>query len=151
MAINNTKGTYALILECHQEKAIRIGKRGELTLKPGFYVYLGSAFGSGGLTSRLKHHKGISQKPHWHIDYLRKHCKLVAIWFTCDTTKREHDWAQLFMNTAGTSIPLTGFGSSDCQCKSHLVYLQQQPNHNHFCKAINKQHLEHDSILNETM
>ncbi len=49
----NKPGTYALVLACQKTGRVRIGRLGVLALQPGFYVYVGSAFGSGGLAARL--------------------------------------------------------------------------------------------------
>jgi Uri superfamily endonuclease len=39
-------GTYALIFSAYRKSQLKIGKLGTLQLKPGFYVYIGSAFGA---------------------------------------------------------------------------------------------------------
>ena len=70
-------GTYALVLRSRKLASLRIGRLGTLKLQPGFYVYIGSAFGTGGLQARIKHHQRIAAHPHWHIDYLREVCDLV--------------------------------------------------------------------------
>ena len=44
-------GTYALILLCASNARIQIGRLGKMHLQTGYYVYLGSAFGPGGLNS----------------------------------------------------------------------------------------------------
>ena len=40
-------------------------------IRKGYYVYVGSAMGSGGVAARLKHHSKISKKLHWHLEYLQ--------------------------------------------------------------------------------
>ena len=42
------KGTYALVLSCTTEQRIAIGRLGVLDVRPGCYVYVGSALGPGG-------------------------------------------------------------------------------------------------------
>ncbi len=65
-------GTYVLILHAGSPAArVAIGRFGVLAVQPGYYVYVGSAFGPGGLKARLAHHAGPAKSPHWHIDYLR--------------------------------------------------------------------------------
>ena len=68
--MRNLPGTYALILVSSSDRWIEIGKLGKFLIQPGYYVYAGSAFGPGGLKARIAHHMRISQRPHWHIDYL---------------------------------------------------------------------------------
>jgi len=59
------KGTYVLILSLDKVTQIEIGKLGTFLFKSGFYTYVGSAFGNGGLRNRLAHHLNISKKlPH---------------------------------------------------------------------------------------
>jgi Uri superfamily endonuclease len=51
------QGTYALVFTAKRKKRLIIGKLGTLTLQPGYYVYVGSAFGPGGLKARIGHHR----------------------------------------------------------------------------------------------
>ena len=113
-------GTYALLLPSKITSLVRIGKLGTLPVDPGFYVYIGSAFGPGGLRSRVANHRKVSTRPHWHIDYLRPETSLQSAWYTCDVTKREHLWAAVMGAIPGAQIPLEGFGASDCNCPTHL-------------------------------
>jgi Domain of unknown function DUF123 len=64
-------GTYALVLRCSTTRTVRIGRIGTIRLMPGWYVYIGSAFGPGGLRARIGHHTARAARPHWHIDHLR--------------------------------------------------------------------------------
>lgn len=49
-------GAYALILSSRKAASVKIGKLGTLQLQRGFYVYIGSSHGPGGLFARLAHH-----------------------------------------------------------------------------------------------
>ena len=120
-------GTYALVMRCSSEQQVEVGKLGSLHARPGFYVYVGSAFGPGGLKARITHHMKISEKPHWHMDYLRPAVDLTEIWFTYDPRHREHQWAGVLANFRHTTIPLPGFGASDCRCNSHLYLIRSKP------------------------
>jgi Uri superfamily endonuclease len=100
---------------------------GVLELQRGFYVYVGTAFGPGGLASRIQHHRQVAARPHWHIDYLRAVCDLVEVWFTTDSAHREHSWAKTVARRAGACMPLSGFGSSDCECETHLFHFDSVP------------------------
>jgi len=53
-------GTYAFLLASQKTGRLDIGKLGPLVLKPGVYVYVGSAFGPGGLAARIGHHTQIA-------------------------------------------------------------------------------------------
>jgi len=78
------KGTYALILSCLAEQTVQIGKLGPLSLHPGWYVYVGSAFGPGGLAARLARHRAVEKRLRWHIDYIRAATQLEEVWYTND-------------------------------------------------------------------
>ena len=129
-------GTYVLVLKSSITKSVTIGKLGTLSLKPGFYVYIGSAFGPGGLKARINHHIDHSSRPHWHLDYLIPSLKLCEIWYTCDQIRREHQWAEVHAQTRGVLMPLLGFGSSDCRCLSHLFYYKSKPSGKQFRRKI---------------
>ena len=61
-------GTYILILQTQTERMIPVGRLGVMAVRPGWYVYVGSAFGPGGVKGRVGHHARPQTKPHWHID-----------------------------------------------------------------------------------
>ena len=143
-------GSYALILQSDHHASIQIGRHGDMTLQPGFYVYAGSAFGPGGLQSRLAHHRRISIRPYWHIDYLRKQCELAEAWYTCDRQRREHDWAHCLLELPNARIPLAGFGSSDCQCPTHLLYFSSRPDVSVFRQRLLYNCPTHDEIFCQT-
>ncbi|MGK7956135.1 MAG: DUF123 domain-containing protein, partial [Crocosphaera sp.] len=103
---------------------VTIGKLGTYPIKPGYYCYVGSAFGRGGLKSRINRHLQIKKRFHWHLDYLRPHLTLVAIYYSTDTVKRECEWAKSLLKNEKISIPIKKFGSSDCDCPAHLFYSQ---------------------------
>jgi Uri superfamily endonuclease len=120
-------GTYALILFSPTKKTIEVGRLGPLPLQRGFYVYLGSARGPGGVRARLAHHQKVSRRPHWHIDYLRAATELRGIWCSYEQAGTEHQWAEAVKGLPGAQIPLAGFGSSDCDCESHLYFFETRP------------------------
>ncbi len=120
-------GTYVLVLEVREAVRIRAGRLGELEITPGWYVYIGSAFGPGGVAARCSHHRRISERPHWHIDYLRAVSELREIWFSCDSGRREHTWSDLIGQGKGATQPFSGFGASDCGCRSHLFRFPKTP------------------------
>jgi len=125
-------GTYALVFTAKRKKRLVIGKLGAFNLQPGCYVYVGSAFGPGGLKARIGHHRKSSSRRHWHIDYLTSALDLKEIWYTCDPIHREHQWATIIANTRGGSAPLAGFGSSDCRCNTHLFFFKSKPGSKNF-------------------
>lgn len=123
-AFPTARGTYALILRAIRRRRLRIGRLGHLQIEPGWCVYVGSAFGSGGLRARLGHHRRKSTKPHWHIDYLKAALQCHSIWFTIDPEKRESDWTAALRALPGYSVSMPGFGTGDSQSDgSHLFFI----------------------------
>lgn len=118
-------GTYILVLRCSSSRAVRIGRLGRLQLRPGYFLYIGSAFGPGGLRARIEHHSRRAVRPHWHVDYLRRYTRLEAVWY-CGQ-HREHELAETVGALPGAEIALPGFGSSDCRCRTHLFWFPEGP------------------------
>lgn len=125
-------GAYALILFCSRGGLVQVGKLGQLQLRRGFYVYVGSALGPGGVRARVAHHQRLSPRPHWHIDYLRPHTRLEEVWYCHHRVCREHQWARAINALRASCIPIAGFGSSDCKCKTHLFFFTMRPSFNEF-------------------
>lgn len=119
------KGSYIIALYLKTSKNIQIGKLGTFHFQKGYHAYVGSALGPGGLSARLNHHLKITNKPHWHIDYLRKETIIKEIWVSEQEDRLEHIWAEKLKGQKNASIPVPGFGSSDCRCATHLVYFQK--------------------------
>jgi Uri superfamily endonuclease len=87
------KGAYILIVALAQMKRMEIGRLGKFDVIPGFYAYVGSAWGPGGLRARIAHHLESSAAPHWHIDYLLRFATPVEAWFAISDRRLEQDWA----------------------------------------------------------
>jgi Uri superfamily endonuclease len=129
MDLPEAKGTYVLIAQVLQMKRLDIGSLGRFDIIPGFYAYVGSAFGSGGLRGRIHHHLESTAEPHWHIDYLLRVASPIEVWFTTADRKLEHHWAELMENARGFRVPIPRFGSSDYHRSraSHLFYSKRRP------------------------
>jgi Uri superfamily endonuclease len=108
-------------------QTITVGRLGVMLTQPGYYVYVGSALGPGGLAGRLHHHLSPVRKPHWHIDYLRRVTAIVAVWYSVGSTRYEHVWASVLAQMAGATVLLHGFGASDCACTAHLFHFAAAP------------------------
>jgi Uri superfamily endonuclease len=114
-------GAYALHFDLKTALAVPVARLGHPTLTPGTYVYAGSARGAGGIRARVARHLKPDKRPHWHVDYLSAVavCTGVRVYpggHECDLV------ADLL--AAGATVPVPGFGSSDCRvCGSHLVRL----------------------------
>ena len=132
-------GSYVLILYLSGEKLISAGKLGEFKFPLGYYAYVGSALGMGGLRARLRHHLHITNNPNWHIDYLRKHATIKEIWICKSKVRYEHAWASMFQNSEGATVAMPHFGSSDCRCRSHLFVFNSRPLLNQFQNLVHRE------------
>lgn len=131
-------GTYVVILRSDIEQRLRIGRAGPMDTLAGYYLYVGSARGPGGLRARAGRHLSGHGKPRWHIDYLRAQTTAIDVWFDTDSDTTEHDWAGVLATLSDTSQPLQGFGASDCNCSSHLYFMPEQPRIENFRKALQR-------------
>lgn len=114
-------GTYALLLHNHTTARVLIGRWREIDIKPGSYIYIGSAFGPGGVQARVSRHCRTDKPKHWHIDTLRDYMTPAGVWVSYVTERLEHQWAQMLLDM-DEIIPIPGFGCSDCKCYSHLFH-----------------------------
>lgn len=124
--VSNHTGTYVLILECVKARQITVGRRGPSSIFPGYYLYVGSAFGPGGLEARIRRHARREKRLRWHIDYLRAHSKVAAVWFSTADRRLEHCWAAALSRMPGL-VPVPRFGASDCGCPTHLFHSEDPP------------------------
>ncbi|MES9971234.1 MAG: GIY-YIG nuclease family protein [Candidatus Thiodiazotropha sp.] len=128
-------GTYALLLQTTKSKLVNVGRWGSINVEPGFYIYIGSAFGPGGVRARVARHCRAGKAKHWHIDYLRETATIESVWYSHSQTRLEHRWAGALANWS-RSEPVEGFGCSDCNCVAHLFYFKQALTRAGFAKAV---------------
>lgn len=117
------RGSYMLILRLDEGRNITVGRLGNRWFSPGFYIYVGSA--KKGLSRRIERHRRRRKKIFWHIDHLRDRCRLRAALPILSNDDLECDIARSLEDVAERAI--SGFGSSDCQCPSHLFYMESDP------------------------
>ena len=116
------KGCYCLIIRLNEDCKLKIGKRlGEIEFKKGYYVYVGSAMNS--LESRINRHLSTDKKLHWHVDYLLKKAEITDVIYNESTKKVECELSQYI---AAQSEGVENFGSSDCNCESHLYHFKNR-------------------------
>jgi Uri superfamily endonuclease len=119
-----TPGVYQLWLELSALVRLTVGKLGTFDFPAGVYVYTGSALG--GLEQRLARHQRRRKKMHWHIDYLLRHARIVRVTTQATRRRMECSWNARTLRLAGAQVVAARFGSSDCDCPTHLVYLGQR-------------------------
>lgn len=126
--IGGVKGSYVLLLRLNAEAEISVGRLGCFRFAAGLYAYCGS--GLAGVDARVARHRRRDKKAHWHIDYLLRWVDLVGVWVFRSEEHLECRLASALTNLKDASVPVPGFGSSDCRCPSHLVALPRRlPEH----------------------
>ena len=120
-------GTYGLLLHLPDAQQVVVGRLGSWRLAAGYYLYVGSALGPGGLAARLKRHLRADKRPFWHIDYLRQVGVVTAVCWLQSPERYEHEWAAAAQQLPGAAIPVPRFGASDCRCAAHLFHFEQLP------------------------
>jgi len=122
------RGVYTLVIFLQAKTSLRINGRKCSILQRGYYAYTGSALGKGAtsIRKRVERHLKKRKNKHWHIDYLlaNSKAKVEAVIAAQTSIKQECRVNRLIQATKGITIPIVGFGASDCRhgCRSHLLY-----------------------------
>ncbi len=127
------RGSYILIIELMEDQDIRVGRLGDIRFLGGYYAYVGSAMNS--LEGRIDRHKRKEKKGFWHIDYLLQHARIIGVVTIESDRKIECEIAE---KLSGIFSSVKGFGSSDCNCKSHLFYSRSPEDLKSTCTAQNR-------------
>lgn len=131
VGIAREPGTYCLILCADKPQPIQVGRWGMLDVRPGYYLYVGSAFGAGGVNARVSRHFRETQARHWHVDYLREVAAPIEVWCGYGSRDLEHRLAEILGGMHGV-LSMPGFGCSDCKCESHLFMSLRRPDFERF-------------------
>ena len=98
-----------------RRETIVVGSLGPITFVRGWYAYVGSA--RRGRDARVARHRRAAKPLRWHADYLFSRHPAGRAWLV-DTRVSE---CELAARLGGRVVPR--FGSSDCRCGGHLVWL----------------------------
>ena len=111
-------GIYIIKIGLSRRQKIKIGALGKLDFEKGKYYYVGTAQNS--LEKRIQRHLSKNKKLFWHLDYLldNKYAEIEKIF----VINREKEYECFVFNEFfdGRSA-VKNFGSSDCNCYSHLL------------------------------
>jgi Uri superfamily endonuclease len=132
-------GTYVLALFVGAPRSILVGRLGEFAFPVGWYLYVGSAFGPGGLRARLERHLlrlADGKRPHWHVDHLREGSIWGGAWVRSSEQRLECEWATAMRRLPDAQIVAPRFGASDCHCPAHLVRVSSLPNNRWFAAVL---------------
>jgi Uri superfamily endonuclease len=117
------KGLYILLIELEPGK-YRVGRFFEGVLPGGLYIYIGSAWGRGGLAARVSRHLKKNKRKHWHIDWITsdERTRILKVYFLPRLKGEERLYRAL--EPIGECI-VPGFGSSDTRgSKCHFLKLK---------------------------
>jgi Uri superfamily endonuclease len=135
-ALPRVSGTYLLQIYLERESMLSIGRLGLFTFPSGWYLYVGSARGPGGLKARLGRHHRRQKRLHWHIDYLLEHAQLRTSNWVQSLQRLECTWSRALDERLDLIVVAPGFGASDCQCVTHLFYSQHRVTYSELCSAL---------------
>jgi Uri superfamily endonuclease len=111
------RGTYVLLAHVPYPLGLSIGGLGNINFGAGYYAYVGSALG--GVEKRIERHLKPEKKLRWHID----HFLLRALAVDLVVAEGEERTECAVAKELAKHLPsIKGFGSSDCDCESHLFY-----------------------------
>ena len=107
--------TYQLLIEVAVPVRVVVGCFGVFDFPAGLYCYTGSARRN--FEARIERHLSAKKRLRWHIDYLLTAPGVRIL----DVKRRDADECLVNQATEG-SVPVPGFGASDCRsgCGSHL-------------------------------
>ena len=145
-------GVYVMVMHLDHDLDLEIGSKGMMHFKKGYYMYVGSA--KANLTKRIERHKRKRKKMHWHLDYFRGHCEMIAAvpirtsGLPLESWSLTHEPYPSMSSMPDPDIEVSvecaladavgaiaewevpKFGSSDCDCTSHLFGMMENPIHN---------------------
>jgi Uri superfamily endonuclease len=119
------KCSYSIIIRLNKDKEIKVGSLKMIHLVEGFYVYNGSAYGSGGLVSRIKHHLKKRKKLHWHIDYVTSshNCNVLQVVACKERNLEKRISLAMLADKNFSEIPKFG-ATDDAIVKSHFFLIK---------------------------
>ncbi|WP_137743132.1 GIY-YIG nuclease family protein [Robertmurraya siralis] len=118
--INPSHTLYSIHLHISDEIKVEVGKLGSILFKKGEYIYVGSA--KRNIIARINRHIKEEKVQKWHFDYLRPHGIITKI-ITYETSIGECQLAEKLRKESGGCWPVKKFGSTDCKCPSHLIFV----------------------------
>jgi sugar fermentation stimulation protein A len=102
---------------------IQAGKLKQTEFEPGIYLYIGSA--RNGLLGRIARHLRSKTKIFWHIDYFLQKARIEEIWVRNGYFDECQILSEVKNSIKNSCFPSKKFGSTDCRCPSHLIYLPE--------------------------
>lgn len=111
---------YAVFFFMEEDRTLAIGKLGTYHFLKGRYIYIGSA--KKNILARVNRHLKVDKVFRWHFDYLRPYGTITEV-KSFDDKVGECELAECLKSRYLATYPMKKFGSSDCSCYSHLLFL----------------------------
>lgn len=115
------KGIYILLIWVTKNISLSVGALGDVNFQKAFYAYVGSA--QNNLEKRVERHLRRVKQKFWHIDYLLGNRQAEVVRVFCKSAGRFEE-CRIAERLGEVAVPIRGFGSSDCACKSHLFKIE---------------------------
>jgi sugar fermentation stimulation protein A len=116
-------GSYIVMIHIPHDLMVAVGSLGEVQFSAGYYLYVGTA--KRALTKRMERHVRKHTVSHWHIDYLKGYADRCTAIPIRSSAPLEHALAEAVGKIADGCV--ASFGSSDCDCPSHLFRFAENP------------------------
>jgi len=117
------RGSFIVVLHLARAQRLEIDVLGTISLRKGFYCYVGSA--TGNLTKSIAHHQHKRKRPVSPIDHLRDQATVTAVLPVRASADLACSIAEALRAVSDWSVP--GFGSAGCGCGSHLFGMKEDP------------------------
>lgn len=142
-------GTYIMILHADQPAVRRIGRLETFWLPAGFFLYVGSACGGGGVRARTTRHGHSTACRMWNLDHIKAIARPVEVWWTHHGREEtvECPWALALAELPDYLCPAPGFGSNDCKsCPAHFYHTLKRPSCQAFAAVVGQETPGHGLI-----
>ncbi|HLG29488.1 MAG TPA: GIY-YIG nuclease family protein [Candidatus Brocadiales bacterium] len=128
------KGVYNLLIRLEKDCRLKVGMIGTFQFPKGYYVYTGSA--QNNMEKRIARHLSHNKKMHWHIDYLLRVAKVLKVVEYAGLKADECRISRAIGKRPDAKIIVTGFGSSDCMCRTHLFFFPEKSKNLLQCSSL---------------
>ena len=147
------KGLYLLLIRVDSNIQVRV-RGAPYNLQPGYYLYIGSGGGPGGVNARIRRHLVKKKSIHWHIDQITTNtdAHIIKAWI-CNNS-----WGLYMESRVALCLEKhldpgpPGFGSSDDRhAKTHLFnigisYSGLEPILRRCCQDLLEEHDLHENL-----
>lgn len=116
-------GVYILEIFKHKPGKVEVGALGKIAFPAGYYYYIGTA--QKNLNARINRYLEGSERFHWHIDYFLLEANVQNVYAWPLDKDYECKIADALLDIEEIKVIKEGLGSSDCNCKSHLLFKEK--------------------------